>query len=270
MDAGLLSRTHARGPRASGRLARVLACRACLACLACLACAAFLFAWALPAHAGFAVPPLAGHVVDGVGALSPAEAAGFERQLEAVRRESGFEIVVFLPASLEGAPIEDVAYEVFNTWKLGEAKADNGVLLVVATSERRVRIETGRGVGGALTDVQSSEIIRQMAPLLQENRVRDALELGTSAITRALVTGTLPEEREERSEPAAPTLSILQIVLAVGLGLLVIFLAIVSPAFRQLLFFFLLFGRRGGGGAGGGGFSGGGGSSGGGGASGSY
>jgi uncharacterized protein len=261
MDAGLLSRTHARGPRASGRLARVLACRACLAC------AAFLFAWALPAHAGFAVPPLAGHVVDGVGALSPAEAAGFERQLEAVRRESGFEIVVFLPASLEGAPIEDVAYEAFNTWKLGEAKADNGVLLVVATSERRVRIETGRGVGGALTDVQSSEIIRQMAPLLQENRVRDALELGTSAITRALVTGTLPEDR---SEPAAPTLSILQIVLTVGLGLLVIFLAIVSPAFRQLLFFFLLFGRRGGGGAGGGGFSGGGGSSGGGGASGSY
>lgn len=229
--------------------------------------ATLVLAFVLPAAARFVVPPLTGHVVDPIGALRPAEAAGLEQRLEAVRRESGFEIVVFLPASLDGAPVEDVAYEAFNTWKLGQEKADNGVLLVVAAKERRLRIETGRGVGGALTDVQSAEILRQMAPLLQEDRVRDALELGTTAITRALVTGTVPEER---SPPAAPEVSFLQLALTVGIGLLVLVLAIVSPAFRSLLFFLLLFGRRGGGRGGGGGYSGGGGSSGGGGASGSY
>jgi uncharacterized protein len=230
----------------------------------------FALLFAFPARAAFTPPPLTGHIVDTAGKLSADESGELDRKLERIRQRTGFDIVAFVTGSLEGEEIEDVAYKAYNAWKLGQKGADNGVLLVIAPAERRVRIETGKGAGGALTDLQTNDIIRNnINPLLQQDRFYEAIDQGTKAIARTLVEGT-PGNEPPKPEARAPP-SLLTIGVAIGLGLLVIILAIVSPTFRSILFFFLLFGRGGGGGFGGGGGGiGRGGSSGGGGSSDSY
>lgn len=237
--------------------------------------ALFALLFALPALAAFTPPPLDGHVVDTAGKLSDADVRYLDQKLERIRQKTRFEIVAFVAGSLEGETIDDVAYKAFNAWELGRKGSDNGVLLVIAPTERKVRIETGKGVGGALTDLQSNDIIRQkINPLLQEDRFRDAIDQGATAIARALTQGTPggneplpPDAREKRSSPVNG-------LVLLGVGLLVIILSIVSPTFRHILFFFLLFGRGGGGGGfgggGGSGYRGGGGRSGGGGSSDDY
>ncbi|MCC6554808.1 MAG: TPM domain-containing protein [Polyangiaceae bacterium] len=234
------------------------------------ALAALALLLALPARAAFTPPPLEGHVVDTAGKLTRAEALELDAKLEAVRQRTGFEIVVFLAGSLEGETIEDVAYETFNAWGIGRERLDNGVLLVIAPAERRVRIETGQGVGGALTDLESNDIIRrQIAPRLREGRFRDAVDQGTQAIADALVADTPGAKPPPPRAPDAVTVGV-----GAGVLLLVIVLSIISPAFRAMLWFLLqaiLWSRGGGGGGGGGsGYRGGGGRSGGGGSSDSY
>ncbi len=241
------------------------------------------------ALAAFTPPPLHGHVVDTAGKLSSDEILTLDRKLENVRTQSGYEIVAYLIGSLNGASIDDVAYDAFHAWGIGRSGKDNGILLVIAPVERRSRIETGMGVGGELTDLQTNDILRQVVkPLAAQGRFRDALDDGTAAIARTLVggaTGT-PAAASGSASPAHGTsndwdganddrptatagpaaggdgaaASPLRTFGMLGIGALVLILAVVSPGFRRILFFALLFGRRGGGGGGGGGGFGGGGS----------
>ncbi|WP_437590545.1 TPM domain-containing protein [Sorangium sp. So ce1000] len=259
---------------ASGVLLRAMA-RA-VAAAALLICALV----ARPALADFTPPTLTGHVVDTAGRLDPSDIRYLDAKLDRVRRQTGFEIVAFVAGSLEGETIEDVAYKAFNTWQLGQRGADNGVLLVIAPSERRVRIETGEGVGGALTDLQSNDIIRQtINPLLRQDRFRDAIDQGTTEIARTLIAGTPEDERRPAPDarPAPAPVSPIKIGVTVVAIVAALVLALVSPSFRWFLWLVLqalLFrggGGRGGGGGGGSGFGGGGGGrSGGGGSSDSY
>jgi uncharacterized protein len=142
----------------------------------------------LPARAQAYTPPaIAGHVTDAAGKLGPQEVAKLDAKLAEYRRCSSNHVAVFVARSLEGHTVEDVAYATFNAWKVGEAGKDNGVLLVIAPAERKVRIETGKGVGGNLTDVQSSEIIRQrVSPRLAAGDFFGAIDGGTTAIELAL------------------------------------------------------------------------------------
>lgn len=221
------------------------------------------------ARAAFAVPPLEGHVTDAAHVLSPEERADLEQRLTRAMNDSGVEIAVLIAQSLEGETIEDVAYKTFNTWGIGRERLDNGVLLVIALNEHRIRIETGKGIGGRLTDLQASDVIEhRIAPLLRAGRLRDGVADGTDAIVAALASDRV------RSAPSetVPTAY-------VALGIIALFLALAflrvrfggSPVWLWLL---LWLGRGGGGGHGGrggrGGYSGGGGRSGGGGASGSW
>src|SRR5829696_4307836 len=135
----------------------------------------------------FVPPPIQGHITDTAGKLSASDRSELEAKLAAVEASTGNELAVFLCGSLEGEAIEDVAYVTFNTWQLGKKGADNGVLLVIAPNERRIRIETGKGVGGALTDLESNEIIRdKIGPLLKQDRFKDAIAAGTDGIADAL------------------------------------------------------------------------------------
>jgi len=226
--------------------------------------------WTLAAQA-FKPPPINGQVMDTAGVLTPPQVARLNDKLLRVRMQTGFAVVVFIPSSLEGESMEDVAYTTFNTWKVGSAKGDDGVLLLIAPQERKARIETGKGVGGALTDLQSSRINREVVnPRLQEDQFYEAVNDGTSAIVRELVAGTPGGTSEPGKQPGAGQAPSPLRTGAYILGtLVVIILAIISPTFRQILFWMLLFGRGGGGGRGGFGggnnYRGGGGSSGGGG-----
>ena len=221
------------------------------------------------ASAKFAPPPRSeGHIVDTAGVLSDEEVLALERKLNAVRRAKGPGIVVFIVASLDGTPMEDVAYETFNAWGVGGSGKDDGVLLVIALKERKVRIETGQGAGGALTDLQSNDIIREViGPALNEKAYLRAIDQGTSEIAAAFMgeappsTGEVPR-RPVRGPPQAKPVSLMHVALLAGLLIAFIVLCAVSPGFRRFVFFLfemmMFSGFRGGGGGGYGGGDGGG------------
>ena len=132
-------------------------------------------------------PPIQGYVTDAAGVLSLEEVAALDRKLAAYRACSAYHVVVFVPRTLGGFSVEDVSYGAANTWKIGDAQKDNGVLLVLAPNERKLRIETGKGVGGSFTDLQSSYILREVVtPRMRESHLFAAADEGTNAIAHAL------------------------------------------------------------------------------------
>src|SRR3982751_1739815 len=96
-----------------------------------------LLALATPAAAQ-TFPPLTGRVVDQAHLLSPAQVADLTSKSEALEAQSGRQFVVATVNSLQGYPIEDYAYRLGRAWKIGSAKENNGVVLVVAPKERKV------------------------------------------------------------------------------------------------------------------------------------
>ncbi len=169
--------------------------RALLGLLATLV-ALLLVSYGRPAH-GYAPPPLAGAVNDTAGLLSTAERAELEATLAAHRKAHGHEVVIFTVASLAGASIEDVAYATFNAWGVGKRGKDDGVLLVVAPNERRTRIESGKGVGGQLTDLVTKRILAErVGPKLKLGRGYEALRDGVESIHSVLLGGPIEPARE--------------------------------------------------------------------------
>jgi uncharacterized protein len=238
------------------------------------------------ALAKYEPPKLERAVVDQANALDDAREAKLVAHLDALREEKGFAIVVFLPASLGELTVQDVAYDTFNAWGVGSKEKDDGVLLVVAPNDRQLWIETGKGVGDRITDVQAGRIYRDvMTPRLKAGDTAGAVEEGVLSIERAL-TGqdpvvAPPPKARPRTEKRAVQLTTTQKWAIGGVVALVILLAIVSRTFRRVLFSILeiliwaaLLGRggrgSGGGGGDGGGYGGGGGRSGGGGAGGGW
>jgi uncharacterized protein len=236
-----------------------------------------LFAALLLAGAASAYhPPLPqGWVTDTAGKLSPQDRAFLDARLKAFEAETGAQVFVFIPASLGGEPIEDVAYGTFQTWKIGQKGKDNGVLLLWAPAERRVFIQTGKGVGGDLTDVGSFRIAQKMKPYLQADHPREALQVGTDAIMQAL-SGNAPPDALPRRQGAVNDPKVAPVGAGDIFGLLcpiLILLIVIVIASRRrgrggLLPFPIFWGGGGGGGGGwggggggdgGGGFSGGGG-----------
>src|SRR4030095_9748169 len=110
---------------------------------------------------GFALnfPALTGRVVDQANIIRPRPRTAMEQKLADLEAKSGIQIAVATVNSLEGQDIEPYANELFRTWKLGEKDKNNGVLLLVAPNERRVRIEVGYGLEKTLTDALSKVII---------------------------------------------------------------------------------------------------------------
>ncbi len=135
-------------PRAQGVLARLAASLAFL-----------LLALAPALAAEPDLPTLTGRIVDGAGILSPEAEARIEGKLKAHDDKSGDQVAVATVPSLQGLTVEDFANRLFRAWKLGQAKTNNGVLLLVAPTERKVRIEVGYGLEGALTDALTKVII---------------------------------------------------------------------------------------------------------------
>lgn len=237
-----------------------------------------------PAGAQRAIPPLGGPVVDEAGLLdirSRRELEDLARAAWALPPERRVQLQILVVGSLQGDSIEDFASRAFRAFGLGDRGRDNGVLIVVARDERRVRIETGYGAEGALTDAQAGRIIRGVIqPAFRAGRYGEGLYQAGAQVLSAL--GALPEGTAVR--PGAPSGGVhLSALLVVLLVLAVIAFRIVSafgPARRRWYGGWggglggwgggLGGGSGGGGFGGGGGWGGGGGSSGGGGASGSW
>ena len=113
---------------------------------------------ALPLLA-FDVPPLKGRVNDYANILSPATVTALEQKLADFESRESTQIAVLTVPDLQGVEIEEFSIKVAEHWKIGQKKIDNGVILLVAKQERRVRIEVGYGLEGRLTDLRSGRII---------------------------------------------------------------------------------------------------------------
>lgn len=107
-------------------------------------------------------PALTGRVVDGAHLLSGAQVMDLDSKLAALEAGTGRQLVVATVPSLEGRPIEDYGYRLGRTWGVGQKGKDDGVILLVAPAEHKVRIETGYGARVFVTDAVSSVIIRDV------------------------------------------------------------------------------------------------------------
>nr|WP_237143419.1 YgcG family protein [Phyllobacterium zundukense] len=114
-----------------------------------------LVAGAFPAE----LPPLTGRVVDGANVIDAATREQISQKLAAFEAKSSDQVVVVTVPSLDGEEIEPFANRLYRSWALGQKQENNGVLLVVAPNDRKVRIEVGYGLEGTLTDLLSKLII---------------------------------------------------------------------------------------------------------------
>lgn len=105
-------------------------------------------------------PPLTGRVVDDARILSADDKQQIEATLKELEGKSSDQIVVYTAPSLQGYEIEDFGYRLGRFWKIGQAGINNGIVLIVAPNERKVRIEVGRGLEPIMTDALSSTIIQ--------------------------------------------------------------------------------------------------------------
>jgi len=132
-------------------------------------------------------PPLTGRVVDQANLMSAQDRSDLEAKLKDLEDRSGIQLVVATVRSLEGGDVETYANQLFRTWKLGEAKKNNGVLLLVAPNEHKVRIEVGYGLEGTLTDALSSVIISSaIVPRFKAGDFTGGIERGVDGIITVL------------------------------------------------------------------------------------
>jgi len=231
--------------------------------------------WISAAWAAADFPALTGRVVDEAHILSPVTIADTERKLADLEQKSGIQFVVATVPSLGGEEIEPYANELFRTWRLGEAKKNNGVLLLVAPKERRVRIEVGYGLEGTLTDAVSSVIIANViAPRFKAGDYDGGVTRSVDDIITVLTTDSAewkPKPTDTRAEHD-PSLFDALAPFLIFLFIMFILTRVGRRGGGNVIFIPMGVGGgfRGGSGSGGGGFSGGGGSSGGGGASGGW
>ncbi len=214
------------------------------------------------ARAEFQVPSLTGPVVDQANMLSTRTQQGMENLLRQVQDSGGTQLQILTVPDLGGLSIEEASIKVTDQWKLGSAKEDNGVLLLVAAKERRVRIEVGQGREGVLPDITASRIIREViVPGFRDGNSDRAITAGVFAILHytdpkfADQRGEgVPEGQEDRKMPVGK-----KIEMIIWLIFILIFM-IPSMFFRRRRGLMGLGGGTflGGGGFGGGGFGGGG------------
>ncbi|WP_413988863.1 TPM domain-containing protein [Labrys okinawensis] len=153
-------------------------------------CVALALAFLLLASPAFALtfPPLTGRVVDQANIIPAAERASLEQSLQALEQKSSDQLVVATLSSLQGTDIADYGYQLGRAWGIGQGKLNNGVLLIVAPNERKVRIEVGYGLEGTLTDALSSVIIQQaILPKFKAGDMAGGIQAGVAAIQDTLL-----------------------------------------------------------------------------------
>jgi len=234
--------------------------------------------WFAVAAVAQTFPALTGRIVDQANVISADARRIIEPKLVDLETKSGIQLVVATVNSLEGREIEPYANALFRNWKLGEKIKNNGVLLLVAPKERRVRIEVGYGLEGTLTDALGKVIITNaITPRFKAGDFSDGISRGIDDIITVLTTDASEWEKRPSlrldNHPASDPVNWVIILIVI----VVVVLLIVSPGFRWFFFNVALnillssgSSGSGSGGSSGGGFAGGGGSSGGGGASGSW
>jgi uncharacterized protein len=132
-------------------------------------------------------PPLTGRVVDQAHLLTPEQVQDLTSKSAALEAQKGAQLVVATVNSLEGYPVEDYGYRLGRAWGIGQKGKDNGVILLVAPNEHKVRIEVGYGATPYLTDAMSGLIIREdITPRFKQGDFGGGIEAGTDMLIKQL------------------------------------------------------------------------------------
>jgi len=162
-----------------------------------LAAGAILLLAGLSAASGeVAVPPLSAHVTDLTGTLSAQQIRDLESRLAAFERGKGSQIAVLMLPSTQPETIEEYSIRVADAWKIGRARVDDGVILVVAKNDRKLRIEVGRGLEGAIPDAIAKRVIAEViTPHFKANDFYGGIAAGTGALMKLIEGEGLPAPR---------------------------------------------------------------------------
>ena len=158
---------------------------------------ALLLCWASSALALVAVPPLSGRVVDQTGTLTAGDIDSLTQTLKDLETRKGSQIAVLIVPTTDGEAIEQFSLRVAEAWKIGRKKVDDGALLVIAKNDRRLRIEVGYGLEGALTDVTTRRIIDEIiTPRFKAGDFAGGISAGVNQIIKVIDGEPLPAPDE--------------------------------------------------------------------------
>lgn len=206
----------------SGKQEMVIFLRQCALCVL----VAFLASWGLMAQAdsvpsGLDKVVLDQRVIDLTNTLDSTTKAQLIAQLAALEQRKGSQIAVLLVPGTDGASIEEFANHWFRAWKLGRKGIDDGILLLVVKDERKVRIEVGYGLEGAVTDLLSNRIIEEhIKPAFRQDDYAGGVQRAVNDLVLLVDGETLPQDAPWSWTPEAYTLFLALILGAVG-GVLV-------------------------------------------------
>ncbi|HMD74612.1 MAG TPA: YgcG family protein, partial [Steroidobacteraceae bacterium] len=179
--------------------------------------AACLFA--LAASGQVAVPPLTARVTDLTGTLSGAAVQRIETKLGDLEAKKGSQIAVLILPTTQPEEIEQFGIRVMDQWKVGRKGIDDGAILIVAKDDRRVRIEVGYGLEGALPDAIAKRIIDEtITPLFRQGNFDGGVEAGVDRLI-AVVNGEplpAPDKQWERGRGGGNLLPVLFVVALIG------------------------------------------------------
>jgi uncharacterized protein len=154
-----------------------------------------LVAWARPAYA-LDVPPLRGHVNDNADMLSPAAEQQLEQRLTNYESKTQQQFALLTVESLEGDALEDFSIRVVEQWKLGKKGKDDGLLLLLVKSDRKIRIEVGYGLEGDLTDIFTTRLQRNvLTPALRAGQVDQGIDQTFTALMQKASGQVVDAER---------------------------------------------------------------------------
>jgi len=166
--------------------------------------AALLCLWAGLALADVAVPPLQHRVTDLTGTLTAEQQAGLESRLAAFEAQKGSQIAVLIVPTTQPEDIAQYSIRVVEQWKLGRKGVDDGVLLLVAKDDRKLRIEVGYGLEGVLPDAIAKRIIAEViAPHFKQGDFYGGIAAGVDRIIAVVEGEALPEPRQHSARGAS-------------------------------------------------------------------
>ncbi|MEO7987962.1 MAG: TPM domain-containing protein [Chryseolinea sp.] len=178
----------------------------------------FFLAITITAQAQVALPEHGGQWVhDQANVLSASTKSEIESILKAERDSTSNQIAVLIVPSLEGESMEDFSLRVAEKWQIGQKKKDNGVLMLISINDKKMRIETGYGLEGVLTDALSSRINRnEMAPYFRQGDFDTGVRVGVMAVIQAIKGEYVNDEpvvqTRRRSKKSSPLFTILIII----------------------------------------------------------
>ena len=168
---------------------------------------AFLMCWPFAATAEVAVPPLTGRVADQTGTLSASDAAALTQRLKDLESRKGSQVAVLIVPTTQPETIEQFSIRVAEAWKIGRRKIDDGALLVVAKNDRKLRIEVGYGLEGAMPDVTARRIIDEIiVPRFKTGDFAGGISAGVDRIIRIIDGEPLPAPKPEVSHSVDPNM----------------------------------------------------------------